>query len=168
MQNKKVNYIDITNKVLSENKKEYKVEEQQYFIDSKGNRYDVDCKHVIMQPSQREKEVANILGELYGERVMLIPRVNEPANIKTPDYIINNESYDLKEIKGNSKNTLYDALGKQRRQADNFIFDISQTEMNEIEAIEQIKNIYMSKNRKWVNRLILIKNKKILKVYKRD
>ena len=58
MQNRKVNYTDITNKVLSKYKKEYKVGEQQYFIDDKGNRYDVDGKHVIMKPSQREKEVA--------------------------------------------------------------------------------------------------------------
>lgn len=153
--------------ILYNNNKRYKIIMQEFYIDDNGNKYNVDGKHVILDPSQREIEVANMLGKLYGGKIRIIPRVNEPENIKTPDYIIKNEKFDLKEISGNGRNTLYDAIGKQRRQANNFIFDISKTELSEMEVINQIKNIYNSKHRTWVDKIILIENKKILNIYKR-
>lgn len=113
MQDKKVNYIDITNKVLSEDKKEYKVEEQQYFVDDNGNRYNLDGKNVIIKSSIREREVANILGDIYGGKINLAPVVLNPKGIRTPDYIIGNEKFDLKEIFGNTKNTLDHAIKKK-------------------------------------------------------
>lgn len=158
-------YQDITDQYTT--KKHYQLKKQKYFISDDGTKYNVDGKHVILEPTQREIEVANMLGEIIGGKVNIIPRVNEPEGIKTPDYIINGRKFDLKEIKGNSKNSLYNALGKQRKQADNFIFDIFNTEINKEEAIRQIKSIYNSNHRKWVHDLILIENDKILKIYKR-
>jgi len=160
-----MHYVDITNQYIA--KKNYQLKKQKYFIDSVGNEYRVDGKHVILEPTKREIEVAKLLGQTLGGKINIVPRINEPPNIKTPDYIINNEKFDLKEIRGNSKNALYNALGKQRRQADNFIFDITNTEINEAEAIKQIKSIYCSNHRKWIHTLLLIKNNKILKIYKR-
>lgn len=148
-------------------KRKYSLKKQKYFINNDGVKYNVDGKYVVLQPTRKEIEVAKLLGQTLGGKVNIIPRINYPPNIKTPDYTINNERFDLKEIKGNSKNTLYDALSKQRRQANNFIFDITNTEMTEEEAINQIKNIYHSKHKKWVNTLILIKNNKVVKIYKR-
>lgn len=164
-EDKKLRYVDATDQYKE--KKKYQVRKQKYFIDNEGVRYNVDGKYVILKPTQREIEVAGILGEMVGGRVNIVPRINEPEGIKTPDYIINGKKFDLKEIKGNSKNSLYNALGKQRKQADNFVFDISNTEINEKEAIIQIKSIYNSNHRKWVRDLILIRNNKILKIYKR-
>ena len=51
-----------------------------------------------MKPSEREIEVAKILGKAYGGQANIIPRINNPAGIKTPDYIINNEKFDLSKI----------------------------------------------------------------------
>ncbi|MCI8396686.1 MAG: hypothetical protein HFJ52_03215 [Clostridia bacterium] len=160
-----MNYIDITDKYST--KKHYQLRKQEYFIDDKGIKYNVDGKHVILKPTQKEIEVAKLLGQTYGGKVNIIPRINEPSGIKTPDYIINREKFDLKEIKGNGKSALYDAIGKQRRQADNFVFDISNAEINKERAIEQIKSIYYSNHRKWVHTLILMKDSKILKIFKR-
>ena len=167
MQNKKVNYIDITNKVLNKDKKEYRVEEQQYFIDNNGNRYNVDGKHVIIKSSVREREVANILGKIYGGKINLVPVVLSPKGIKTPDYNVNGEKFDLKEVFGNGKNTLDTAISNKKQQSNNFIFDISKTNMKKVESIKQIKGIYKSEHRKWVSTIILIKDKEILKVYQR-
>lgn len=158
-------YTDITNKYTTE--KTYQIKKQKYFIVDNGTQYNVDGRHVILKPTKKELEVAKLLGKTLGGKINIIPRINEPEGIKTPDYIINGEKFDLKEIKGNSKNSLYNALGKQRRQADNFIFDISDTQINEEEAVRQIKSIYNSNHRKWVHVLILIENNKILKIYKR-
>lgn len=160
-------YQDVTNRIFNKDKKKYIIKEQQYFIDNGGNKYNVDGKHVIMKPTEKEKEVAKLLGEIYGGKIKIIPRINEPENIKTPDYMIRNKKYDLKEIYGNSRNTIYNAITKKKEQADNFIFDISKTEMEEIEAIEQIQNIYKSKHKSWINEIILIKDNQILKMYKR-
>ena len=166
--NKKLNmeYKDITSNVINRSKKSYTVQEQQYYIDNE-KKYRVDGKNVILEPTTKEKEVANLLGEIYGGSIKIIPRINEPAGIKTPDYMIRNKKYDLKEIYGNSKNTLYNAITKKKEQSDSFIFDISNTKMEEIEAIEQIQGIYKSKHKNWVNEIILIKDNQILKMYKR-
>lgn len=158
-------YEDVTNNYNIE--RQYKFEKQQYFIDEMGIRYHVDGKHVVLEPTKKEIEVAKLLGQTFGGEISIIPRVNEPEGIKTPDYILNKKRFDLKEIKGKGKNVLYDALGKQRKQADNFIFDITNTEINKEEAIKQIKSIYHSKHRKWVDRLVLIENNKIIKIFKR-
>ena len=160
-----VKYEDITHEFIEP--KEYEIKEQQFFIDSKGIKYDVDGKHVIIKLTEREKEVANILGKLYGGQVNLVPVVLYPKETQTPDYIINNTKYDLKDIFGNGKNTLDTAINKKRKQSNNFIFDISKTEMSEEQALIQIEKIYNAKNRIWVDTIILIKNGQVLKIFKR-
>ncbi len=160
-------YRDITNRILNRDKKEYKVEEQNYYKDDNGSKYEVDGKYVIMKPTKNEKQVANLLGELYGGKVKIIPRINVPENIKTPDYMIGNKKYDLKEIKGNGKYVIQGNLKGKSQQADNFVIDISKSKIQEIDAIEQIQSIYKSKHYLWIDELILIKNNQILKIYKR-
>lgn len=90
------------------------------------------------------------------------------AGIKTPDYMIRDKKFDLKEISGNGKNTLDSAIKKQEKQAENFIFDISKSEMSEKEAVSQIEGIFNSKHREWIKQIILIKNDKIIKIYLRN
>lgn len=90
------------------------------------------------------------------------------VGIKTPDYMIGDKKFDLKEISGNGKNTLDSAIKKQEKQAENFIFDISKSEMSEKEAVNQIEKIFNSEHRKWIKQIILIKNDKIIKIYLRN
>lgn len=158
-------YEDVTDKFI--NKQQYKIEQQKYYISSDGIKHNMDRRYVVLDTTKKEIEVAELLGELFGGVIKMIPKVNEPAGIKTLDYMINGKRFDLKEIRGNSKNTLYDAVSKQKRQADNFIFDISNTKMDNEEAIRQVKSIYHSKNTRWIQMLILIRNGKILKIYQK-
>ncbi len=158
-------YIEIP--VNYDDAKEYKVIEQPYYIDDLDNKYVVDNKNVKIKANKKEKEVAKILSQLYGQKVNLVPVVLNPPGIKTPDYIVNKDKFDLKEILGNGKNTLDTAISKKKQQSDNFIFDISKSSMTEDIAIEQIHRIYESKNRRWVNKIILLKDDKILKIFKR-
>ncbi len=159
------NYKDITKDFL--NTKKYKVKEQQYYRDEQGNKYKVDNKNVKIKATEKEREVAKLLGKIYGGNIELVPVVLNPQGIKTPDYMINGEKFDLKEILGNGKNTFDTAISKKKKQSNNFIFDISQTKMNEEEAIRQIEKIYTSHNRTWVGTIILIKDNKLLKIYER-
>ena len=162
---KGLKYEDVTHNFVKT--KKYKVKEQQFYIDDKGNKYKIDNKNVKIKANEKEREVANLLGKIYGEQVNLVPVVLNPTGIKTPDYIINGEKFDLKEIFGNGKNTLDTAISKKKKQSNNFIFDISGTIMSEEQAISQIEKIYRSQNRTWISTIILIKNNKLLKIYKR-
>lgn len=161
-------YLDITGEMLSKNKAEYKIVEQKYYIDELGNKYSVDSKYVIFELNEREIEVANILGELYGGEIKLIPRINKPLGIKTPDYIVNDEKFDLKEITGNGKYTIQGNIKGKSKQANNFVIDMTGCKLCQEEINEQIERIYNSKHYLWLDKIILIKNDKIIKAYKRN
>lgn len=163
--NKEISYKDITNIFIKA--KKYKVKELNYYKDEQGNKYRVDGKKVVLESSKREKEVANILGKIFGGKVCIIPRINEPPNIKTPDYIVNNEKFDLKEIKGNGKYVIQGNIKGKERQASNFIIDITNTQLNVEEVNKQIYNIYNSKHYMWVEKILVIKNDNYLNMYKR-
>lgn len=159
------NYLDITERYTIE--KDYNVIEEQYFVDENNHKYKVDGKNVIMKPTAREKEVANMLGRMYGGQIKIIPRINEPAGIKTPDYKINNEKFDLKQIIGTGKYVIEGNIKGKKEQANNFIIDITESKINIEEAIRQIQSIYNSKHYQWVDKIFLLKGDKFLKIYKR-
>ena len=146
----------------------HKVIEQDYFIDSNGNKYKIDGKNVKIKADDKEREVAKLLSETYKKDVKLVPVVLNPKGIQTPDYMIGDSKYDLKQVSGNGKNTLDTAISKKKKQSNNFIFDISNTEMKEEEAMRQIEKIYTSKHREWVEEIMLIKDNEVLKIYKRQ
>ncbi len=163
--NQQTNYKDVTNNFTKVQK--YKVKEQQYYQDEQGNKYNVDGKHVILEPTKREKEVATLLGKIYGGQVKIIPRVNEPPNIKTPDYMINNERFDLKEITGSGKYAIEGNLRKKKKQANNFIIDLTNSKIDFKETERQIENIYRSKRYLWIDKIVIIKENTIIKIYQR-
>ena len=158
-------YNDITNQF--DFSKKYEIKVKQYYKAEDGTKYNVDGKHVILNPTEREKEVAEILGKVYGGQVNIIPRVNEPSNIKTPDYIINNERFDLKEITGSGKYVIEGNIRKKKNQANNFIIDITNTKMDIKEIERQIASIYISKRYLWVDKIFIVKEDSIIKIYKR-
>lgn len=158
-------YNDITNQF--DFSKKYEIKGKQYYKAEDGTKYNVDGKHVILNPTEREKEVAEILGKVYGGQVNIIPRVNEPSNIKTPDYIINNERFDLKEITGSGKYVIECNIRKKKNQANNFIIDITNTKMDIKEIERQIASIYISKRYLWVDKIFIVKENDIIKAYKR-
>ena len=158
-------YQDITNQYTT--KKKYQLKKQKYFISEDGNRYSVDGKHVLLEPTQRELEVAKLLGEAIGGKVNIIPRINKPEGIKTPDYIINGEKFDLKQITGGGKYTIQGNLKGKEKQSNNFAIDISNAKFDIKETQRQIENIYNSKHYLWLNKIVLIKDDKIIKAYKR-
>lgn len=158
-------YQDITNQYIT--KKDYKIKKQKYFISDDGIKYNVDGKHVLLEPTKREIEVAKLLGEIIGGKVNIIPRINEPFGIKTPDYIINNEKFDLKEITGKGKYVIEGNLRKKKKQANNFIIDLTNTNIEFKEIERQIKSIYISKRYLWIDKIFIIKNCNIVKIYER-
>lgn len=159
-------YKDITNQY--DNKRHYQLRKQKYYIDNNGTEYRVDGKYVILKPTQKEIEVAKLLGKTIGGNVNVIPRVNKPLGIKTPDYIINGEKFDLKEITGGGKYTIQGNIKGKEKQSNNFVIDVTNAKFDIKEAERQIQNIYTSKHYLWLNKILLIQNNNIVKIYKRN
>ena len=161
-------YKKIANKCIKNyNLKNHKVIEAKY-IEKDGVKYYVDGKNVVLDYSKKELEVANWLVNTFGGKIYMLPRVNYPEHIKTADYLWNDEFWDLKEVKGSSKRVLDNILKNTKFQCFNFILDINIQNISLNEIIFQLKSIYNSDHRKWINKIIIIKNNKLLMIIKRD
>ena len=130
--------------------------------------YTVDGKNVLLDYSDKERQIAELLKEELGGKISMVPRVLNPQGISTPDYIFRDEAFDLKELSGTSKNLVYNAIAKKKRQASNFILDISKSPLDESEIARQIEDIYWSRHTMFVEKIIVVKNEKIRKIYKRN
>lgn len=133
-----------------------------------GTSYKVDGKHVLLDHSKNEKAVAQIVANHLDKPVYLVPRVLSPKGISTPDYLIGDARYDLKSPTGKGKNTLFDMVSKKKKQADNFIFDVSKCSLSREEVNRQIGNIYKSKHTSFVKDIIIVKDGKIIDTYHRE
>ena len=116
MKNSK-NYRNITKSFMKKSTpNSHKIKDAEYFEDAKGNKYYVDGKNVVLDYSESEKNI--------------------PEGIQTADYLFRGEKWDLKEIKSTGKNVLDNRVNGLKKQANNFIFDISNTTI----SIKEIKN----------------------------
>lgn len=134
----------------------------------KDSVYTVDGKNVLLDYSDKERRIAELLKEELGGEISMVPRVLNPQGISTPDYIFRDEAFDLKELSGTSKNLVYNAIAKKKRQASNFILDISKSPLEESEIARQIEDIYWSRHTMFVEKIIVVKDEKIRKIYKRN
>lgn len=139
---------------------------QEYTVN--GTTYKVDGKHVILRPTQQEREVAAILSGKYGKTVEFVPQVMYPLGIQTPDYIIDGSRFDLKSPTGRGKNLLYGMLAKKKRQSPNFIFDITGCLLSEEDIIRQIEGIYSSRHTSFVEKIVVFRNGNILNAFDRQ
>lgn len=161
------NYIDITSEWLeTATPNSHIVEDRQYF-EYKGNRYNVDGKNVVLDYSSQEKNIAKWLENTFGGEIYMLPRINNPDGIQTADYLFRGEYWDLKEITGKGKHTLDSAIKKKKSQSNNFIFDISNSEITVESINKQLNLIYKSKDRKWVDKIIVKQNKNVIVINKR-
>ena len=162
----KCNYIDITEKMIKNKKSIGTVQEQKYYLYN-NKKYYVDNHNVVLDYSHKEKEVGKILSTIIGEKVYLIPRINVPEGIKTPDYICKNEHWDLKIIKGKSNRTVEDSIKNCKEQAHNFILDISKVKIIRRKILNQVYNLFNSKTTNWLKKIIVIEDNKIILVLKK-
>ena len=139
---------------------------QEYIVN--GVTYKVDGKHVILRPTKQEREVADTLSKKYGKNVEFVPQVMYPLGIQTPDYLIDGVKFDLKSPTGRGKNLLYGMLAKKKKQSPNFIFDITDCPLSEEEIKSQINGLYASQHTRFVEKIVVVKNWEILKVYDRQ
>ncbi len=140
-------------------------ERQEYTVE--GTTYKVDGRHVILRPTEQEREVAAILSGKYGKHIEFVPQVMVPQGVQTPDYLVDGERFDLKSPTGRSKDLLYNVVSKKRKQASSFILDVTDCPLSEDEVIKQAEALYFSRHTRFVDKIVIMKNGEILKVYGR-
>lgn len=159
--------VDETASWIGKGNKIGKVEDlQEYFVN--GVAFKVDGKRVLLDYSEHEKEIANIIAKGTGKDIKMVPRITFPQNIQTPDYLIDGIKFDLKTPLGNGKNTLYGMVKSKKKQANNFVICADKTALSMDEIEQQIQGIYSSRNTAFVDTIILVKNQEIVKIYKRN
>lgn len=159
--------VDETASWIGKGNKIGKVEDlQEYFVN--GVAFKVDGKRVLLDYSEHEKEIANIIAKGTGKDIKMVPRITFPQNIQTPDYLIDGIKFDLKTPLGNGKNTLYGMVKSKKKQANNFVICADKTALSMDEIEQQIQGIYSSRNTAFVDIIILVKNQEIVKIYKRN
>lgn len=159
------NAIDITDKWIYKKKKGHVKDLQ--ILKYKNHIYKVDKHNVTLDYSSLEFDIAKTLSIKYGKDVCMVPRVNNPENIQTPDYLIDGACFDLKTPRGTSKHSFYNMIKKKKKQSNNFIFNITYTSISKHEIIQQIEYIYKSKSTYFVNILVIMRKQTIIGVYKK-
>ena len=130
-----------------------------------GQRYEIDNHHVKFEPSQHEREIAEVLAEQMHDRVILQPKIEYPKGIKMPDYTIGGKSYDLKTITGSGKNIIDNNVKGNEKQAKNFIFDITNCKLSEDDLVNQVE--FVMWRRSFVDKIIFVRNKQSIRVFER-
>lgn len=133
-----------------------------------GVIYKVDGRNVVLDYSLHEKEIAELLAKEAGVGINMVPRVNNPQGVKTPDYLINGKGYDLKTLhKTTGKNPIFNRIKNAKGQAKNFILDLSDAGLDEDTVNKQLEKIFTDKDTEFVDEVVVIRNGKIAKVLKR-
>ncbi len=157
---------DITKEWIRKDKKGLVAEKLSYVVD--GTKYIVDGKHIILRPTKQERKVAAVLSEKYGKTVEFVPQIMYPQGIQTPDYLIDGDRYDLKTLISGGKNVIYNMVSKKKTQSSNFIFDITNCPLTISEIEKQIIGVYSSTHTKFIEKIIIMKNREIIKIYDRN
>lgn len=99
----------------------------------------------------------------------MIPRINtekgssEIAKVQTPDYMWSGETWDLKGIDGNSKNTISRKFEEYKNQTDNIILYARATTLSEEEIIKYIEMSIKKYNKYYDSAIYITRNNKIIK-----
>lgn len=160
------NYVEVTDAWKEVSPSHAKTVKDLNEWEHNGKVYKVDGKDVLLDYKPHEKEVADWLAAKYGKEIYMVPRVGNPGGIKTPDYLIDGEKWDLKTPQTVGKSTFYNALKNKKEQANKFIFDITKLEVSDDWVNQQIFSVFASRNRRWVSYIMILDNG-IMKLYKR-
>ena len=140
---------------------------KEYTVD--GVAYKVDGHNVVLDYSPHEKEIAEFLEKEFGGELYMVPRVNNPQGVPTPDYLFRGKGYDLKTLsKEAGENTIINRIKKARKQSKNFVLDVTNAKKITQSVLKsQIQRIYEDKETAFVDTIIVVRNGNIVFVVKK-
>lgn len=144
------------------------------FIDDEGTYHPIEGQEKIKIPSEDTEEftMAFWIKDNLGGEINMVPRIEKIEGNKnksvpaTPDYIWNNEKWDLKGIDGNSKYTIGHKFEDYKNQTNNLILFSRKTNMTDEEIIIYITKSF-EKYTKYYNKVIYMRDYRIIKIFKR-
>lgn len=162
-------YMDVTKEwLLNATPNSHKILDRKFYISESGIKYDVDNKNVIISYSNDEKDTALWLENTLGGELYINPKINKPDGIKSADYYFRGNNWDMKSMKdATSKIRAVDnAIKNNKNQSKRFILDITGCKLSNSIIIKQAINIFTNGkfNRDWVQSIMIIRNKKLIKI----
>lgn len=157
-------YVSVKKEWLKHSKKG-SVSDMEYW-EQDGIKYHVDGKHVVLDYSEKEKDVAEWLAQKFGFKVQMAPRVNFPKSIPSPDYLVNGMKFDLKEITGSGKGTIDQNTRKAKTQAENIVYDVTKSILTDEEIKKQLEDIY-KRNRRGLETAVIKRGRSLVDVIKK-
>lgn len=162
------NYEDITEETFKNatpNSHEV-VNAQELIINDKI--YKFDPNNMIFKYTTHEKNIANLIKETLGGEIEMRPEfINDLKNNRSADYNWRKEKWDLKEINSYGKRTIDTAIKSIKGQSNNIILEIKNNNYNLEEIENLIEKNYKDKKREYLDKVMIIKNKTIIKILKR-
>lgn len=135
------------------------------FVIAEGIKYIVDGHKVVSDHTASEFKAANWLSRKTGKQVKILPRVNFPKKINTPDFLVGDEPWDLKEMTGSGKGVIDGNSKKAKKQTPNIIFDALRSDLSDEELLRQLEEVFES-GRRGVQKAILKSGDRIIAVVK--
>lgn len=133
-----------------------------------GVTYTVDGRNVQLSYSQHERKIAELLVRTLGGEMFMVPRVNSPQGVRTPDYLFRGEAYDLKTLKPNSgSNTIFNRVKKAAGQAQRFIIDVTHSGLDDAVINQQLEKLFTRSDTGWVEEVFIIRDDAIFRIVKR-
>ena len=133
------------------------------FID--GVEHIIDGHHIKFDYDKHELEIAKMLARDVGGQVYMRPKINFPLGQPSADYEFNGFLYDLKTLRPNARNnTIYNRVKKCEGQANRFIIDVSKTELTDEIVENQISKIFWSKDTKFIDEIVIVKDYQVHRV----
>lgn len=169
---KKKNYKNILKKqVKNATPNSHKIKNRKYYVAENGKKYNLKTNEVVLEYDNSEIETAILLEDKFGGEIFMNPKINKPEGIKSADYYFQNSNWDKKcLINATSKKRAVDNIIKNNKdQAKKFIIDISHSKLKTRIILKQIKNVFNNGKfkREWVKEIMIIKNNKIIKWYRK-
>lgn len=148
----------IDGKVLSD--------KNEYVID--GTKYVLDGKRNILEYTSDELETGKEIVNRIGGNLQMMPKINEPQGVKTPDYLLDGKyKIDKKTPTGGGKNTIYNNLRETKGQANYVALEINSCQLEKERIFSDIENGFRSERLKHLKGVIVLKNNRIINVFER-
>lgn len=172
----KNNYEDVTKEWLNNINLKHRVLIDKRYFDDDGVRHPIKEKEKahITDKNSVEYKRSLWLAKTFGGVIHNVPRITDISNTgistPTPDYIWNNEKWDLKiPVPMDRKANVFESFAKKRRaklQANNYIVDICNTQLSKKRAYNYVLD---TMNRRiWIDKIIVIKSHKVLFVIQKN
>lgn len=170
-------YDDVTQKWLKKATPDsQKIILDDYFMTDDGIKHPIKYREKISIATidSKEYKMAELLEKTLGGTIHLIPRIETQKGYKglvkvsTPDYRWNGSRWDLKTpgLEGKFENSLERFLKKKNAkiQAKKYIINYSAfIDKTDSEILKVVEDTL--RNRNWVESLIVVKDKRIIKIY---